>query len=170
MLKKFYDCPKCGAKGEAKVSSTYPEAVVHKCHGKALLEVGIFREGKVIALGTVQEPLSNFIWETKNFVIEKVVDAQELMKHGRTLGNLTQDKDKAEEYLNKSTNTVLVVKVKHTTTAEYMILLDNGQIPDRQHFSGKNHAYVPQIEGSEIIKKLIEEKLIPRNPFPQDYP
>lgn len=170
MLRKFYDCPKCGAKDEAKVSSTYPDVVVHKCHGKALLEVGLFQEGKVISLSVVKEPLSNFKWETRNFVIEKVADVQELMTYGKTLGNLTQDKDKAEYYLNKPNSTVLVVKVKYATTAEYMILLDNGQIPDRQHFSGKNHSYIPQVEGSEIIKKLIEEKLIPNNPFPQDYP
>lgn len=167
MVTKFFDCPKCGSKQSAYQSSTYPESIVHKCDGKILNEVALYKNGKI--LGVNNQVISNLKDQffTGNFLIRKITNVDELVKLGAQLRNGASMKSDADRYIK--TGSVYVVESKNIRNLLYMILIENNTIPAIQYFSGKDISEVPKTDGEEILRALVKEKIISRNPFPHKY-
>lgn len=167
MLHIKYDCPNCGAKKSANRSSYYPNIVVHKCDGKILLEVGRFENNQVIPISVQAPTKQNKQIRTRNFILEKVEQVAELMIYGGQLNNGCSLRQDAQRYLDQGQ--IWVVKDQSHPEALYMILIEQSSISASHFFSGKDITPVPRHHGEEILRALLQEKLLTRNPFPSSY-
>lgn len=172
-MKKYFDCPLCGAKNQAYRSETYPEVVVHKCDN-ILLEVGHYRNGQLERIPSSQGRNNKKVFlETNQFFIREIIDIDELQKAGATLNNATSLKENAIKF--NAMGKILIVEEKResypwwVTQVKYMILIQNKKIPGQHFFSGKNVDSIPEKDGIEILKELIKHGLINENPFPEKY-
>jgi hypothetical protein len=167
MINRKFDCPKCGAKNSAVRSSYYPQIVVHKCDGKTLLEVGRWEKDTVIPVHVEIKTTSKNKIITRQFTIEKITDPAVAVVHGKTLKNDCSQLTSSQRYLRDGE--IWVVCKQHSNTALYMILVKDKTIPDEPYFSGVDISPVPKSDGEEILKSLIQEKVIKSNPFPFTY-
>jgi hypothetical protein len=167
MLHIKYDCPHCGAKKSANRSSYYPNIVVHKCDGKTLLEVGKFENNQVLPI-SVQTPTANTKQiRTRNFIIEQVDKVADLMLYGSQLNNGCSVRQDAQRYLDQGQ--IWIVREHNHKEALYMTLIEKATISASHFFSGRDITPVPRAHGEEILRALLQEKLLTRNPFPQSY-
>jgi hypothetical protein len=167
MMHIKYDCPNCGAKKAANRSSYYPNIVVHKCDGKTLMEVGQFENNQVLPLQVKPTDSGKKQIRTRNFILEKIDKVTDLMLYGSQLNNGCSVRQDAQKYLDQGQ--IWIVREQNRSDASYMVLIDKRTIPGKPFFSGRDISPIPRIHGEEILRALLQEKLIMQNPFPDSY-
>jgi len=166
-MSQHFDCPNCGQKNVAKRSFAYPNTIVHKCHNGELLEVGRFEAGRVFPINVSKKEGPLLKITLTNFIIQKVCDVKELMAIGNNLQNGAGNKEGAERFFKMGD--LWVVKSLPYKEDEYLILISNKTITSPHYFSGKHISPVPKNDGEVILRALIKNNLLTKNPFPKDY-
>lgn len=167
MLHIKYNCPNCGAKKSANRSSYYPNIVVHKCDGKTLQEVGKFENNQVLPVQVQATSKNSKSIRTRNFIVEHVEKVADLMLYGSQLNNGCSVRNDAQKYLDQGQ--IWIVREQNRPEALYMVLIEKKTISGSHFFSGRDITPIPKSHGEEILRALLQENLITRNPFPHSY-
>ena len=166
-MNQLFDCPNCGKKNVAKRSMAYPNIIVHKCNDGELLEVGRFESGRVhpVSVSKKDGPLLKI--SLTNFIIEKVSSITELMAIGNNLENGAGSREGADKFLKMGD--IWVVKSLPYKEDLYLVLISNKSISAPHYFSGKRISPVPKSDGEVILRALIKNGILSKNPFPREY-